>query len=163
MKRIGRLCSTGLLLASLAAGMAYAQERGFGNPQDVKQPVEVTADNLSVDQATGKAVFSGNVLVGQGTMRLAADTVAVQYDSADARRITGLVATGHVTLAAGNDAAEAAQADYDVASGNVVLTGNVLLTQGQNVMAGERVVVNLATGTANVSGRVRSVLQPGGQ
>ena len=163
MKRIERLCSTGLLVAFLAAGLAHAQERGFGNAQDVKLPVEVTADNLSVDQATGKAIFSGKVLVGQGTMRLAADKVAVVYGGADARRITALEATGNVTLAAGEDAAEAEKADYDVASGNVVLTGNVLLTQGQNVMSGERVEVNLATGTANVSGRVRSVLQPGGQ
>ena len=59
--------------------------------------------------------------------------------------------------------AEQLAATYDVESGDVVLTGNVLLTQGGNVLAGEKVTVDLATGTANASGRVRSVLQPGGQ
>ena len=42
-----------------------------------------------------------------------------------------------------------------------MLTGDVLMTQTGNVVAGEKVVVNLATGTAQASGRVRSVLQPG--
>ena len=60
------------------------------------------------------------------------------------------------------DAAEAQDAVYDVASGNVTLTGDVMLTQGQSVLSGEKMDVNLSTGTASVSGRVRSVLQPGG-
>ncbi|WP_304614203.1 LptA/OstA family protein, partial [Paracoccus sp. (in: a-proteobacteria)] len=61
----------------------------------------------------------------------------------------------------GEDAAEAAEAVYDVAAGSVLLTGDVLLTQGSNVLAGERMTVDLATGAAQVQGRVRSVLQPG--
>ncbi|WP_134678702.1 lipopolysaccharide transport periplasmic protein LptA [Paracoccus ravus] len=149
-------------LALALAHAAIAQTTGFGNAQDVKAPVEVTADSLQVDQATGLAVFSGNVLIGQGAMRLSADRVEVTYASGDARRISALQATGNVTLVSGQDAAEAQSADYDVNSGNVVLRGDVLLTQGQNVLAGETVTVNLATGTANASGRVRSVLQPGG-
>ena len=43
----------------------------------------------------------------------------------------------------------------------LALTGDVLLTQGSNVLAGERMTVDLATGAAQVQGRVRSVLQPG--
>lgn len=69
-------------------------------------------------------------------------------------------AEGNVTMVSGEDAAESRAADYDVRSGNVVLTGDVLMTQTGNVVAGEKVVVNLATGTAQASGRVREVLQP---
>ena len=39
------------------------------------------------------------------------------------------------------------------------MTGSVLLTQGDNALAGERLVVNLASGAGTVSGRVRTVLQ----
>ncbi|MBD9529226.1 MULTISPECIES: lipopolysaccharide transport periplasmic protein LptA [Paracoccus] len=158
MNRLGLLP---LVLTLAFAGVAAAQTTGFGNPQDVKAPVEVTADNLQVDQKTGEAVFTGKVLIGQGAMRLSADRVSVTYADGDQQRIKTLRAEGNVTLASGTDAAEAKTADYDVESGNVVLKGNVLLTQGANVLAGETVTVNLGTGQASASGRVRSVLQPG--
>jgi lipopolysaccharide export system protein LptA len=159
MIRLGLLLSITLSLALAGAAGAQAAS-GFGSAQDVKQPVEVTANALSVDQKTGRATFSGNVLIGQGAMRLSADSVTVTYAQGGQNRISALHAEGNVTLVSGEDAAEARVADYDVESGNVVLTGDVLLTQAGNVLSGERVTVNLATGTANASGRVRSVLQP---
>ncbi|MDK8873573.1 lipopolysaccharide transport periplasmic protein LptA [Paracoccus sp. SSJ] len=149
-----------ILSLVLAAGAALGQAAGFGNAQDIKQPVEVTADALTVDQKTGRATFSGNVLIGQGAMRLSADSVTVTYAQGDQRRISALHAEGNVTLASGEDAAEAQAADYDVETGTIVLTGDVLLTQGGNLLAGDKVTVNLESGTANASGRVRSVLQP---
>ncbi|WP_347265704.1 lipopolysaccharide transport periplasmic protein LptA [Paracoccus sp. (in: a-proteobacteria)] len=160
MIRPGQLLPVVLSLA-LTGGAALAQNRGFGSAQDIGQPVEVTAETLAVDQKTGTAVFSGNVLIGQGEMRLSADRVSVTYAQGDQRRISALKAEGNVTLVSGGDAAEAGTADYDVESGHVVLSGDVLLTQGGNVLAGDRVTVDLASGTASASGRVRSVLQPG--
>lgn len=157
MIRLGLLS----LILSLPLADAALAQAGFGAAQNVNAPVEVTADALQVDQQTGLATFTGNVLIGQGDMRLSADRVTVTYAENNPQKISKLQAQGNVTLASGKDAAEAQAADYDVASGNVVLTGDVLLTQGQNVLAGEKVTVNLATGTANASGRVRSVLQPG--
>ena len=149
------------LALSLALVSAAAAQTGFGAAQDVGAPVEVTSDSLQVDQTTGLATFSGNVLIGQGGMRLSADRVTVTYAKGNPQKISRFRAEGNVTLSSGQDAAEAQAADYDVAAGNVVLTGDVLLTQGANVLAGEKVTVNLASGTADASGRVRSVLQPG--
>ncbi len=77
-------------------------------------------------------------------------------------KIERLHATGGVTLVSGTDAAEAAEAVYTIASGEVVLSGDVLLTQGKNAMSGQKLTVNLATGTGTMDGRVRTVLQPGG-
>ena len=34
--------------------------------------MEVTSDELSIDQATGQAIFDGNVLVVQGDIRMSA-------------------------------------------------------------------------------------------
>ena len=39
---------------------------------------------------------------------------------------------------------------------------DVVLTQGQNVLSGQQATVDLNTGAANITGRVRTVLQPGG-
>lgn len=144
-----------------AAAPAAAQNVAFGGVKaDTSAPVEVAADQLSVDQVDGSAVFTGNVVIGQGEMRLSADKVTVDYAEGDQSRIQTLRAEGGVTLVSGADAAEAGEAVYDVGSGNVTLTGDVVLTQGRNVLTGDRMTVNLATGTAQVDGRVRSILQP---
>lgn len=147
----------------LSAGPAAAQNVAFGGMRaDTSAPVEVSADNLSVDQSDGSAVFSGNVVIGQGEMRLAAERVTVIYGEGGQDRIKALKAEGAVTLVSGTDAAEASEADYDVESGIVVLSGDVVLTQGRNVLTGDRMRVDIGAGTAQIEGRVRSVLQPGG-
>lgn len=153
-------CVLGVFLASVA--IAQGTQLSFGGIKaDPSQPVEVTADNLEVDQTTGQATFSGNVLVTQGEMKLSADKVQVIYDQ-EARKIARMDATGNVLLVSGPDAAEAQNAEYTVDSGTIVMTGNVLLNQGPSTIAGERMVVDLTTGAAQMSGRVRTLLNTGG-
>ena len=151
-----------LLLAAVPA-LAQQQTPFGGLKADTKAPVEVTSDHLGVSQADGAATFEGNVVIAQGPMRLGADKVVVVYAKGDRSRIASLTATGHVTLASNGDAAEAREATYDVEGGTVTLSGDVLMTQGKNVLSGERLVVDLGAGTARVEGRVRSVIQPAGQ
>lgn len=129
--------------------------------QDTDLPVEVTSDNLSVDQESGTALFTGNVLIGQGEMRLSAPRVLVIYNQGN-RGIARLEATGGVTLVSGPDAAEAERADYSIENGTIVMTGNVLLDQGPNALSADRMDVQLDSGTAQMSGRVRTVIQSGG-
>ncbi|WP_370399580.1 lipopolysaccharide transport periplasmic protein LptA [Sulfitobacter sp. JB4-11] len=128
--------------------------------QDTGQPVEVTADSLEVDQDTGTAIFTGNVVIGQGEMRLSAARVLVVY-RAENKGIARLEATGGVTLVSGPDAAEAERADYNIDDGTIVMTGNVLLAQGASALSADRMSVRLADGTAQMSGRVRTILQTG--
>jgi lipopolysaccharide export system protein LptA len=147
----------------LAAAPVLAQgtQVAFGGvKQDPTLPVEVTADSLQVNQSDGTAVFKGNVLAVQGEMRLTAGEVRVEYAQGGGA-IERLHASGGVTLVNATDAAEAAEAVYTLASGNVVMTGNVLLTQGQNAIAGEKLVLDLKAGTGVMEGRVKTVFQPG--
>jgi lipopolysaccharide export system protein LptA len=132
-----------------------------GIAADPSAPVEVTADNLNVDQDTGSAVFSGNVVIGQGDLRLSAPSVQVTY-AADSGDITRLQATGGVTFATATEAAEAQSADYNLASGLLTLNGNVLLTQGQSALSADSMVLDLNAGTAQMNGRVRTVFQQDG-
>ena len=69
--------------------------------------MQVEADSLQVNQTTGEATFTGNVVIGQGEMRLLADSVTVIYAEGGRNRIRSLDATGNVTLVSGADAAEA--------------------------------------------------------
>ncbi|NUH67041.1 lipopolysaccharide transport periplasmic protein LptA [Sulfitobacter sp. S0837] len=128
--------------------------------QDTGLPVEVTADNLSVDNATGTAVFEGNVLISQGEMKLSAAQVKVVY-RADAEGIAQLEATGGVLLVSGEDAAEAERADYDIDAGTLVMRGDVLMTQGPSALSAQEMTVNLTDGTAQMSGGVKTILQTG--
>ena len=58
---------------------------------------------------------------------------------------------------------------YDLQAKTITLTGNVIVSQGQNVIHGERVVVDTITGNARVEssegggtvpGRVRALILP---
>ncbi|QEW22795.1 Lipopolysaccharide export system protein LptA precursor [Marinibacterium anthonyi] len=155
------LALTAVWLASTA--MAQGTNLAFGGLKaDPTKPVEVTSDTLDVDQSDGTAVFTGNVVVGQGEMRLSATRVQVVYKQ-DKSGIDRLIATGDVVLVNGPDAANAEKADYSIDTGIVVMTGNVLLTQGQNALSGEQLNVDLTTGTARMTGRVKTILIPDSQ
>jgi lipopolysaccharide export system protein LptA len=144
----------------LWAACAAAQGVPFGGGAAPGTPVEVAAESLSIDRDSGLAVFEGGVVVGQGPLRLAADRVEVEYG--EDRRIVRLRATGAVTLVSGEDAAEAREGTYDVDAGEIVMTGDVLLTQGEAAggaaLSADRLRVELATGRAELEGSVRTVL-----
>jgi lipopolysaccharide export system protein LptA len=150
-----------MALLGFGHSLAHAQSSqvAFGSlKQDPNLPVEVTAETLDVNQQDGTAVFNGNVVVIQGEMRLAAARVLVIY-SEEESAIKRLIATGDVVLVSGPDEAEAERADYEIDSGTVVMTTNVLLTQGTAAVSGDKMTVNLLTGTAEMDGRVKTIFQ----
>lgn len=152
-----------LSLALLAAMPALSQTNiDLGGVRaDPNAPVEVSADSLTVDQDSGTAVFNGNVLVGQGDLRLSAAQVEVEYDEGTGD-IARLLASGGVTFVTSTEAAEAQSANYDLANGQLILSGDVLLTQGASALSAQQMVVDLNTGRAEMSGRVRTVFQQDG-
>lgn len=155
------LSSLALVLALTAPAFAQTDIALGGLSADPSAPLEITADSFSVDQSTQSAVFDGNVVIGQGGLRIAAGRVEVTYDSASGD-IAQLTASGGVTFVTETEAAEAAQAEYDLQTGLLTLTGNVLLTQGPSALSAERMVVNLTTNSAQMEGRVRTVFQQQG-
>lgn len=149
----------------VASGIVHAQgtQISLGDiAADPGTPVEITSETLSIDRATGLAVFSGDVLVVQGELKLTAKTVEVTYtESTDTvpGGVREVVATGDVLLVNGPDAAESEKAVFDPIQNTVVMTGDVLLTQGPAVVSGEKLVVDLQSGSGTMEGRVRTVLQ----
>ncbi|MFQ1700408.1 LptA/OstA family protein [Loktanella agnita] len=149
-----------LWFATTTAVLAQTNINLGGMTVDRSSAIEVTSESLSVDQETGTAVFIGNVIIGQGDMRLSAGRVEIVYAEATSE-IARLVATEGVTFATASEAAEAQSADYDIATGLLTLSGEVLLTQGPSAVSAERMIVNVDDGTAQMEGRVRTVLQQG--
>jgi lipopolysaccharide export system protein LptA len=166
-----------LALAPLAAA---AQDRAIRLGRSLQlsgQPLEVTADRLEVEQRTGAAIFSGEVLAVQGDLRLTAERIRIEYAPAQpggtepattqsgaapaegATRVERLIATGRVTLVTPEEAIEAQEAVYDLPRGTLEMTGDVLLVQGDNILSGQRFVADLTAGTGQMSGRVRTVIR----
>lgn len=161
-----------MVFGLVLAGQVSAQTEGpFGGfKHDRTAPIEITANALEVRQAQSLAIFSGEVVAGQGTLRLTADTVEVSYDEQDSGNsetgaIRNLQAKGNVFLSNGAETAQGAWAEYDVESGMVRMGGAVVLTQGENVISGESLVINLNEGQGRIegsgTGRVKSIFTPG--
>ncbi len=164
-----------LVVAAGAAAPAAAQNQGpFGSfKHDSTAPIEIVADSLEVRQAENLAIFSGEVVAGQGTLRLTTDLLTVTYAAEESdtgtdtnsRVGTGEIqhmrADGNVFLSNGAETAQGAWAEYDLASGMMRMGGKVVLTQGDNAISGESLVIDLNAGTGRIEGgRVKSVFTP---
>lgn len=153
-----------LLLANTATAQGTSIAFG-GLSHDVSLPIEITADQLEINQADGTANFVGNVIIGQGEMRLSAGAVLVEYateNGGTTGEISRLIASGGVTLVNGSEAAEAQDATYIISTGEIIMSGGVILTQGRNALSSDRMVINLTAGTGRMEGRVKTILQAGG-
>lgn len=153
------------LLALTLALPAPAQEAAIafkGLKAGAGQPVEITADTLEVIDQDSQARFTGNVIVIQGDMRLSANELLVDYVKGDQGKIDTLRATGDVLISTPSEAAQGAEAVYSMTTSEIDLTGDVILTQGDSVISGQHLTIDLDAGTGRMEGRVKTVLQPGG-
>lgn len=157
------ICMVSALVLGPLAGPAHAQTSVNlgGLTVDRTAAVEVTADGLSVDQDTGTAVFEGNVVVGQGDLRLSAARVQVVYNG-DSGNISRLTASGGVTFVTAAEAAESRNATYDLDAGLLLMSGDVLLTQGASAISADTMRINLADGAAQMEGNVKTIFNQGG-
>ena len=133
---------------------------------DSTLPIEITADSLEVKQNEQLAVFRGNVDALQGKIRLTANEVWVRYRSESGGKSQGTIsqinATGGVLFATPSETARGDAGVYDVDAQIITLTGSVVLTRGGNVIRGEKLVLNLATGQSKIESkqRVRGLFLP---
>jgi lipopolysaccharide export system protein LptA len=172
---MGRTLVASALLVSWAGSHTLAQAPV---PGASKEPIEIVADLLTVEQARQVAIFSGNVQAIQGEMTLTADRLAVFYaegagaDAAPAgvgqgTQITRIEAEGNVKVATPRDTAAGDRGVYDVAAQTIRLEGNVVLTSGSNVVRGVELDVDLQRNVSTVRGgaggaaqRVRALFVP---
>nr|WP_245930935.1 LptA/OstA family protein [Methylobacterium radiodurans] len=175
----------------LLAGPAVAQKEaasplgGFGGSG--KEPIKIDADRLDVFDRENKAVFAGNVVAVQGDSTIRCSTMTVHYkrgrekdapkDKAAEKPAEGearatpengiqkVECAGPVTVVQKDQVATGDSAVFDQAAKRIVLTGNVVLSQCQNVTRGSRLVYDMNTGRANMDpvagGRVSAMFVPG--
>ena len=171
---------------------AAAQNRGGGTPnalqgfsQNRNQPIKIESNSLEVRDKDKVATFIDNVKLTQGDTILETKRLIVFYDeepaataastrkgppmSGGGQNIRRLEAKGGVVVTQRDQTAVGDEGVYDMKTNSVILTGKVVITQGQNVISGDRLKVDLATGNSVVeasssgagTGRVQSIIIPG--
>jgi len=135
---------------------------------DTEAPIEITADTMEWLQEEGLAIARGNADAVQGRYRLSGDVLTAHMSEAEGAgfgEIRRIDAEGNVTLSTPDETVRGESGTYDVDKGVAVLVGAVVLTQGDSVMRGERLVMDLVTGRSTlegVPGSPASAGQPGG-
>ena len=164
----------GLVLTLGLAAPAAAQGALGGFRTDPDKPIEVEADSLEVQDAEHTATFIGNVRVVQGDVRMKSDRLTVYYQSRQqggGSRIEKIAASGNVLVSSPDEQTASGEwANYMVATRQIEMGNSVVLRQGGNVIRGSKLLVDLATGHARVSGgaggenggngRVKGLFQP---
>ena len=116
----------------------------FALPEDAKQPIEIEAQSVTVDETTGFNEFSGNAEVKQGSLLLFAELIQVQNNSDG---VETMIAKGTLEKPAKYIQSQENQArfieatatliTYNVNEGMIFLVGNAHLVQGFDSFSGD--------------------------
>lgn len=152
---------------SAALALALAPALACALQSDREQPVNIEAEYVdAVLEADSRSVLRGNVRISQGTL-------LIQAEQADLTRrggalsqavLTGAPATVEQQLDSGGlMRARAGRIDYDMVAEVLLLTGDVVVTQPEGELRGERIRYDLKSGRlegGGDSGRVRMQFEP---
>lgn len=152
--------ATAALFATGTAPDASAQSLPNHNSN---APIDVAADAFDVASRDGRATYSGNVVVRQDRMTMRAARVSVAFTTGSGVNINRVEATGGVAINADDLNARGNVALYDLDRRLITMIGNVELTQNGNRMSGNRLIINVGSGTANLSGGGGSGGESGGR
>lgn len=196
MRVVGlRIAAMAAALCVASAGVSAQPSKGPPNAlqgfsQNRNLPVQIDAATLEVRDKDKVAVFSGNVQVKQGDTGLRCKSLSVFYEQdgdnagkeaektktmqaatpgpSGQQRIKRLEARGDVVVTQKEQTATGELGVFDMRSNTVTLSGNVIMTQGKNVLRGEKLVVDLTNGVSRVEagkngqGRVQGLFLPSG-
>ncbi len=166
-----------MLIAAPMSATAQTLESPLGGfAKDNNSPINIEADELEIRQKQNVAIFKGKVSVVRGKFRLQSARLVVKYRTigkAEAgkagggkREISKLDATGGVVVTSDTQSATGDWATMDMKKNTIVMGDNVVISQGQNVIRGSKVLVDLNTGYSRIissnktGGRVRAIFKP---
>jgi lipopolysaccharide export system protein LptA len=180
-----------VLAQSAVTGPPNAMQ-GFSQNRD--QPIQIDAATLEMRDKKKEATFSGNVKVVQGDTTMTSKILVVFYESNSnsqptpaanakaapkaapmqaatpgpegASSIKRLEAKGNVVVTQKDQVVTGETAVFDTKTNLITMLGGVVLTQGKNVLRGDRLLVDMTTGVSRVesdSGRVQGLFQSSGQ
>jgi lipopolysaccharide export system protein LptA len=172
------------LVVFVSQGGAQSEKQAPGLfkplPQRRDEPVKISSATLEVRDKSKMATFSGDVHVIQGETEVRCNVLIVFYDDdkdgkdkssskkAPApeggrnQQIRRMEAKGNVIVTQKEQRAVGDRAEFDMRTNTVTMIGNVVVTKGDDVLRGQRMVVDLTTGVSRVEsggGRVEGIFQ----
>jgi lipopolysaccharide export system protein LptA len=153
----------------MAAALAVLAIPATGGAQTAPAAARAGGEGVSFGADGGEYTQTGIALRGraevvQGLNRLRADSIDGTIVNGDLTRVE---ASGNVYFVTPDQTIRGDRAVYTFATDEVVVTGDVILTQGQNVLTGGRLVYNTRTesarmegGASSSGGRIRGVFYP---
>ena len=185
MGMIGLLKMNPWTTTAFICGLAMAGPATAQLAQNSDAPVDITADELEVVNTECLATYKGAAEALQDTVRLRADVLKIYYKSQPASpggrpgagsqcggTLDRMEASGSVFYVTPQQRVRGDTALYLAGSDTITIAGDVVAAQGQNVLRGSKLVINVATGDMqmqsavtgrNKPGRVRTVLYPSQQ
>ena len=145
-------------LLFMLAAPAAAQLIAAG---DSKEPIDITGDTAEFQD--NNAVWTGNVRVVQGETILTSERLeAVLTDEGDFQTITAI---GSVRYSNGKEAITGERAVFNDAARTIVITEDVIVTQGKQVMSAGKITYWVDTGkvlfTPETGKRIRGLFFTG--
>jgi len=154
----------------LSVGLLLLSSQALALSSDKDKPIEVEADGVEIDDSKGTQVFTGHVVITQGSFRIAADQVTVYNKN---KKTDKIIATGKpVKFKQRPDGKKsdvhgrALRIEYFAVSEIVELIDDAKLTQDGNTFASDRIRYNrkkaLVQAGASAKGkqRVKIRIQP---
>jgi lipopolysaccharide export system protein LptA len=158
--------------------------QGFSQNRD--KPIKITSSTLEVRDKDKVATFTGDVHLIQGDTTLRSKILVVFYEDDSApkpakpppiagaedaspmsQQIRRVEAKGGVFVTQKDQTATGESGVFDTQANTVTLIGNVVIAQGPNVVKGDRLTVDLTSGTSRVECgksqgqcRVQALIQP---
>jgi lipopolysaccharide export system protein LptA len=139
----------------------------FALSSDKNQPINIEADSGSIDNIKRITIYSGNVIITQGSTRINADKVTLTYTKNN--EINDIIALGKPAKfrqqqdnKKGELRAKANRMNYDANKGILKLTQAAQVWQGEDTSAGELIIYDMQKELITVGGkgRVKVVIQP---
>ena len=160
--------ATALVIVCLSALPVHAQQ-SLGLSPNSDEPIDIQSDSVELDQRAQTVTFVGQVIAVQGDSRLRSDRLRITYEDQQGggRAITDLYASGSVVITSGEDQTATGQwARYERGQEVMTMGDNVTLSQGDNVLEGSFLTMDLKTdqsrlkGAGSGQGRVRGLFTP---
>ena len=140
-----------LTVPAAAQGMA---DVASGLSTDPDAPISIEADMLDIFDEKKIAIFKGNVVAIQGDTTLNTANLTIHYaggGAGTAQSITRLEAVGGVRVSQLDQRATGDTAFVDMEREVITLSGNVVLTQGENVLRGTKLTIDMRSGAARLA------------
>ena len=111
--------------------------------QRLRNPVDIKAELFELLGNKNQASYKGNVRVKHRTLDLRCDELTAHYSKGNAQQVQRVECVGNVVAVDGDRTAKGERADFDVASGTLVVTGSPEARQGPNYMRGTKVTLTV--------------------